>query len=149
MDDYDIRHGRTYMYFKGEPLYPFGSGLSYLTFQYSKINVHASSISRAAETTVSVDIENKGGRTADEVVQLYVRRVPVEPGDPKEQLNGFKRITLTPGEKRTITIPIKAASLASWNDNTQQLEVKPGVMELLIGSSSSDIRGKQDLRIAP
>jgi beta-glucosidase len=149
MDDYDIRHGRTYMYFKGEALYPFGSGLSYSTFQYSKMKVHASSISRTGETAVSIDIENKGSRTADEVVQLYVRRVPAEPGDPKEQLKGFRRITLLPGEKRTVSIPIKAASLASWNDTTQQLEVKPGTMELLIGSSSIDIRGKQDLQVAP
>ena len=149
MDDYDIRHGRTYMYFKGEPLYPFGYGLSYTTFRYSNIKVHASSISRTGETAVSVDIENTGRRTGDEVAQLYARRVPVEPGDPKEQLKGFKRVTLAPGEKRTAIIPIKASALASWNDTTQQLEVKSGGMELLIGSSSSDIRGRQDLQIKP
>ena len=149
IDDYDIRHGRTYMYFKGEPLYPFGYGLGYTTFQYSNIKVSASSISKTGETTVWVDIQNTGSRTGDEVVQLYVRRVAAGTGDPKEQLKGFKRITLAPGEKRTASIPIKAASLASWNDNTQQLEVKLGAMELMIGSSSSDIRGKQDLRITP
>ena len=149
MDDYDIRHGRTYMYFNGEPLYPFGYGLSYTTFQYSNIKVHASSISRTGETTVSVDIQNTGTRAGDEVVQLYVRRVPAAPGNPKEQLKGFKRITLAPGEKRTVNIPLKAASFASWNDATERFEVKPGAMELLIGSSSSEIRGSQELRIMP
>lgn len=149
MEDYDIRHGRTYMYFKGEPLYPFGYGLSYSTFKYSKMKVLAASISRTAETTVSVDIENQGSRTADEVVQLYVRRLPARPGDPREQLKGFKRITLQAGEKRTVSIPINTASLASWDDTTQRVEVKPGTMELLIGSSSSDIRGKEELQIVP
>lgn len=149
MDDYDIRHGRTYMYFKGEPLYPFGFGLSYSSFKYSNIKLHASSISRTGGTSISVDIQNTGSRTGDEVVQLYVRRLSPDPGSPKEQLEGFKRVTLVPGEKRTASIPIAAASLAMWNDTTQQLEVKPGAIELLIGSSSSDIRGKQDLQITP
>ena len=70
MDDYDIRHGRTYMYFNREPLYSFGYGLSYTAFQYSNIKVQASSISGTGETTVSVDIENKGKRAGDEVAQL-------------------------------------------------------------------------------
>ena len=149
MDDYDIRHGRTYMYIRDEPLYPFGYGLSYTTFRYSNIKVGASSISRTGATAISVDIQNTGSRTGDEVAQLYVRRVPARPGDPKEQLKGFKRVTLAPGEKRTISIPIKARSLASWNDTTQQLEVQSGIVELLIGSSSSEILGKQVLRIKP
>lgn len=149
MEDYDIRHGRTYMYFKGEPLYPFGYGLSYTTFQYSNIKVRTSKISRTGETVVSAEIENKGSRTGDEIVQLYVRRLPAGPEDPKEQLKGFERITLTPGEKKTVSIPVKAASLASWNEATRHLEVKPGAMELLIGGSSSDIRGKLDLQITP
>jgi beta-glucosidase len=149
MDDYDIRHGRTYMYFKGEPLYAFGSGLSYTTFQYSKIKAQASSISRTGETKVSVEIQNTGSRTGDEVAQLYVRRLPAGAGDPKEQLKGFTRITLAPGEKRIVSFPLKAASLASWSETSQQLEVEPGTRELLIGSSSSDIRGKQNLQITP
>jgi beta-glucosidase len=149
MDDYDIRHGRTYMYFNGEPLYSFGYGLSYTAFQYSNIKVQASSISGTGETTVSVDIENKGKRAGDEVAQLYVRRIPAKPGDPKQQLKGFRRITLAPGEKKSVSIVIKASTLASWDDAKQQMEVRPGAMELLIGSSSSDIRGKQDLQITP
>jgi beta-glucosidase len=149
MDDYDIRHGRTYMYFKGEPLYSFGSGLSYTTFQYSKVKVQAPSISGTGETTVSVEILNTGSRTGDEVAQLYIRRFPAAPGDPKEQLKGFTRITLAPGERKTVTFPVKAASLSSWSDTSQQLEVEPGTRELLIGSSSSDIRGKQNLQITP
>ena len=149
MEDYDIRHGRTYMYFKGEPLYPFGFGLSYSTFKYSNIKILASSISKTGATAISVDIQNTGGRAGDEVVQLYVHRLPADPGRPKEQLKGFKRVTLSPGEKKSISIPIEAASLATWNDTAQQLEVEPGVIELLIGGSSSDIRGKQNLQITP
>jgi beta-glucosidase len=147
MDDYDIRHGRTYMYFKDEPLYSFGYGLSYTAFKYSNFKVHAPSISTTGDTTISVDIQNTGTRTGDEIVQLYAHRVPVGLGDPKEQLKGFKRLKLAPGEMQTVILPIKASSLAAWDDTTQRLEVKSGGMELLIGGSSSDIRGKQDLQI--
>ncbi|HKE58598.1 MAG TPA: glycoside hydrolase family 3 C-terminal domain-containing protein, partial [Pyrinomonadaceae bacterium] len=72
MLDYDIRHGRTYMYFKGEPLYPFGYGLSYTTFAYSNLRVSSSTVSGKTAVTVSVDVKNTGSRAGDEVVQLYV-----------------------------------------------------------------------------
>ena len=80
MMDYDIRHGRTYMYFKGEPLYPFGYGLSYTTFAYAHAKFDAA--------TVSVDVTNTGKRAGDEVVQVYVRQAGVK------QLKGFQRISL-------------------------------------------------------
>ena len=94
MMDYDIRHGRTYTYFKGEPLYPFGFGLSYTSFQYSHLRYHAG--------TVGLDVTDTGKRPGDEVVQLYVRRAGLK------QLRGFQRVSLKPHEKRTVEMPLKA-----------------------------------------
>lgn len=93
MMDYDIRHGRTYTYFKGEPLYPFGYGLSYTTFKYAKL--------RVSSGLVRVDVTNTGKRAGEEVVQLYVRR-------PEKQLRGFQRVSLKAGEKRTVEMALQA-----------------------------------------
>ncbi|HXM41843.1 MAG TPA: glycoside hydrolase family 3 C-terminal domain-containing protein [Bryobacteraceae bacterium] len=112
MMDYDIRHGRTYTYFKGEPLYPFGYGLSYTTFQYSHLH--------AGSGRVSVTVTNTGTRPGDEVVQLYVRRAGVK------QLRGFQRVSLQPREKRAVEIPLKA---------------EPGT-QIVAGGSSADERMK-------
>jgi beta-glucosidase len=97
MMDYDIRHGRTYTYFTSEPLYPFGFGLSYTTFQYSHL--------RAGGGMVRVDVTNTGKRAGDEVVQLYVRQVPRA---GLKQLRGFARISLDPHQTRTVELPLKA-----------------------------------------
>ena len=80
MMDYDIRKGRTYMYFKGQPLYPFGFGLSYTTFEYSNLRTSADSVNAAGEVVVSVDVKNTGTRAGDEVVQMYVKRVEFRGG---------------------------------------------------------------------
>ena len=73
MMDYNIRHGRTYMYFKGKPLYPFGYGLSYTTFEYSDLKTSSPTLARDGSLTVSVNVRNTGKRAGDEVVQLYVK----------------------------------------------------------------------------
>jgi beta-glucosidase len=149
MDDYDIRHGRTYMYFKGEPLYPFGYGLSYTTFQYSTLKSSVASLSSEGTATISVDIKNTGTRAGDEVVQLYVSHLPAAAGRPAQELKGFERVTLKPGEQRTVTIPLKSATLAWWNDTTKKFEVDPGPLEVRVGSSSADIRQKKTITIKP
>jgi len=149
MEDYDIRHGRTYMYFQGEPLYPFGYGLSYTTFQYSNVKLGAPSISANGETKVTVDVRNTGSRAGDEVVQLYARHVPQETGRPKQELKGFERITLAPGEVRTVTFSVKSADLAWWNDSRHRFEARTGEVRLMVGSSSADIRGEAALKIVP
>src|SRR5271167_3993746 len=73
MMDYNIRHGRTYLYFKGEPLYPFGYGLSYTTFAYSNLQTSLPALDHSGSVMVSVDVQNTGARAGDEVVQLYVK----------------------------------------------------------------------------
>ncbi len=138
--DYDLRNGRTYMYFKGEPLYPFGFGLSYTTFAYSNLRLSAEHLPADGELTVSLDVTNTGDRAGDEVVQLYVKHLHSAVEWPKKELKGFKRITLQPGETQTVTFPLKAASLAYWEVERQRWVVEPGTVQLMLGSSSADTR---------
>jgi len=98
--DYDIRHGRTYMYFKGEPLYPFGHGLSFTGFRYSSLHVSATALKEDGEVTVSLDVQNTGTRTGEEVVQLYVTHLKSKVERPGKELKGFQRVLLRPGETK-------------------------------------------------
>ncbi|MBN1873381.1 MAG: fibronectin type III-like domain-contianing protein, partial [Anaerolineae bacterium] len=143
--DYDLRNGRTYMYFKGEPLYPFGFGLSYTTFAYSNLRLSAGHLAPDGEIAVSVDVTNTGDRAGDEVVQLYVRHLHSTVERPKKELKGFKRITLQPGETQTVTLPLKAASLAYWDVDLRAWNVEAGKVRLLAGASSTDIKLMADI----
>jgi beta-glucosidase len=140
MMDYDIRHGRTYMYFKGEPLYPFGYGLSYTTFSYANLKASSAELASDGTITVSVDVTNMGSRTGDDVVQLYVKHLKSKVERPLEELKGFQRVTLTPNETKTIQIPLKASTLAFWDEKQSQFKVEAEPVKLMIGSSSHDIK---------
>jgi beta-glucosidase len=140
MMDYDIRHGRTYMYFKGDPLYPFGYGLSYTTFSYANLKSSSPTLASDSAITVSVDVTNTGSRTGDEVVQLYVKHLKSSVQRPDEELKGFQRVTLKPNETRTVQIPLKAANLAFWDEKQGQFKVEAEPVKLMIGSSSRDIK---------
>ena len=139
MMDYDIRHGRTYMYFKGEPLYPFGFGLSYTTFKLSNLQPGTTSAASDATIKISVDVTNTGSRAGDEVVQLYVHHLHSAVSRPDEELEGFQRISLAPGETRTVTLPLAISSLAWWNDKLNHFVVEKEPVELRIGDSSHNI----------
>ena len=145
--DYDLRHGRTYMYLRQKPLYPFGYGLSYTTFAYSNLRTSSEQLKRDGEITVSVDVKNTGSRAGDEVVQMYVTHVNSKVERPIEELKGFKRIALEPGETKTITLRLKASSLAYWNSDKGAFEVEPDQVNVRVGSSSSDIKLHQDVRV--
>jgi beta-glucosidase len=140
MMDYDIRHGRTYMYFKGEPLYPFGYGLSYTTFSYANLKASSAELGSDGTITVSVDVTNTGSRAGDEVVQLYVKHLKSKVERPIEELKGFQRVTLKPHETKTVQIPLKASTLAFWNEKQNQFKVEPEPVKLMIGSSAKDIK---------
>ncbi|MGA1984144.1 MAG: glycoside hydrolase family 3 C-terminal domain-containing protein [Acidobacteriaceae bacterium] len=139
MMDYNIRRGRTYMYFKGEPLYPFGYGLSYTTFSYANLRPSSARVAKEGAITVSVDVTNTGNRTGDEVVQLYVKHLMSRVQRPVEELKGFKRVTLKPGETRTVEIPLKASTLAFWDVKRGKFTVEAEPVKLMIGSSSKMI----------
>jgi beta-glucosidase len=140
MMDYDIRHGRTYMYFKGEPLYPFGYGLSYTTFSYANMKASSAAMASDGTITVSVDVTNTGSRTGDEVVQLYVKHLKSKVERPVEELKGFQRVTLKPNETKTVQISLKASTLAFWDEKQNQFKVEAEPVKLMIGSSSKDIK---------
>ena len=145
--EYDVTKGFTYMYLNGAPLYAFGHGLSYTTFQYSKLRLSSKQVAADGSVTVSIDVKNTGKRPGDEVAQLYVREVKPVVKRPTKELRGFQRVTLAPGEKRTLTFTLPAAKLAYWDETTHAFVVNPGAFELLVGASSEDIRETARLRV--
>jgi beta-glucosidase len=147
MMDYNIRDGRTYMYFKSEPLYPFGFGLSYTTFKYANLHTSAPTIAKDGSVTVSVDVSNTGSRAGDAVVQLYIKHLKSKVARPNEELKGFQRVTLQPGETKTVTIPLKASSLAYWDEKLSDFRVESEPIKLLVGNSSADIQSTTTVRV--
>jgi beta-glucosidase len=147
MMDYDIRQGRTYMYFKGQPLYPFGFGLSYTTFEYSNLRTSSDSVTAAGEVGVSVDVKNTGTRAGDEVVQLYVKRLNSAVVRPIKELRGFERITLRPNETRTVRLPLKGTDLTYWDADKRSFVVEPGRVSIMLGASSADARLEKTIEV--
>jgi beta-glucosidase len=145
--DYNLRNGRTYMYYDGEPLYPFGFGLSYTTFEYRNLRISAPEVKSDGEVVVSVDVTNTGERAGDEVVQLYVRHVRSAVQRPKKELKGFVRLTLQPGETRTASLVLKAAELAYWDADTDRWIVETQPVRLQIGASSADVRQEAAIEV--
>jgi beta-glucosidase len=140
MSEYDITKGFTYMYFEGKPAYAFGRGLSYTTFDYGSLQLSSNEISSDGQVTVQADIKNAGRRTGDEVVQLYFHQAGEK--RPREQLAGFVRIRLRPGETRRVSFSLPAEQLAYWDSGQGMFAVKPGDVDIMLGSASDDIRQK-------
>ncbi|HEY3816216.1 MAG TPA: glycoside hydrolase family 3 C-terminal domain-containing protein [Polyangiaceae bacterium] len=147
MLDYDIRRGRTYMHFEGEPLYPFGHGKSYTTFEYARLRSSADVLDEHAPTTLSVDVRNGGARAGDEVVQLYVRRPGAGPLAPRLALRGFRRVRIAPGETATVAFTLSASDFARWDLERGRFVVDSGEVEACVGASSADIRFVRTLEI--
>ena len=144
MKEYDITKGFTYMYFEGEPDWAFGHGLSYTAFEYSNLKVGGAV--PAGPLTVAADVRNSGKRAGDEVVQLYVRDVDARVKRPKKQLMAFARIALSPGETRTVSFTVEPARLAFWDEQRKAWVVEPGAFEVMVGSSSADVRLKGEIK---
>jgi beta-glucosidase len=140
MMDYDIRHGRTYMYLDEEPLYPFGYGLSYTTFDYSNLKASAPQMGPDDEITASFELKNTGNLAGDEVVQLYVKHESSKVQRPLKELRGFERVALGPGETKTVQMKLPAASLAYWDEDADRWVVEDGSVSLTVGGSSSEVR---------
>ncbi|MBZ5583944.1 MAG: glycoside hydrolase family 3 C-terminal domain-containing protein, partial [Acidobacteriia bacterium] len=140
--DFDIRKGSTYWYFQGEPLYPFGHGLSYTTFTYS--NFAASS---GDPIQISVDVRNTGARAGDEVVQLYTKALGSKVQRPIQELKRFQRISLQPGETKTARFTLPVSELSFWDVRRGAFTVEKGSVDLRVGASSRDIRLSQPVSV--
>jgi beta-glucosidase len=149
MMDYNIRNGRTYMYFKGDPLYPFGYGLSYTTYVYSKLRTSSSSLSSKGSIDVSIEVKNTGTRAGEEVVQLYVKHLNSSVQRPIKELKGFTRVLLQPGQTKTVTLPLKASQLAYWDSSLHSFVVEQNSVQLFVGRSSADTKLNRTVRVAP
>ena len=132
-DDYQMK-GRTYRYFQGEPLFPFGYGLSYTTFQMT--NEKAEQLEDGSYE-VTVEVKNTGKREGTEIVQLYLRR-PADTNGPIKTLRGYQRVSLKAGGAKMVTIPMPRENSEVWDSRTNTMRVLPGRYELMVGSSSDD-----------
>ncbi|HUE36999.1 MAG TPA: glycoside hydrolase family 3 C-terminal domain-containing protein, partial [Candidatus Acidoferrum sp.] len=146
-DEYDISKGFTYMYVKGQPLYPFGYGLSYSRFKYSNLHISPEKLSASQSITATVDVTNTSRRAGDEVVQLYTREIHPSVTRPIEELRGFERISLQPGQTKTVTFTVGGEKLAFYDENKHAFVVEPGKYEIRIGASSADIRCRGKIQI--
>jgi len=138
-NEYDVTKGFTYMYFKGVPLWPFGHGLSYTRFTYSNLKVVPATGS-SGEAAVSFDLRNSGDRAGAEVAQLYTHQRQSTYTQPIKSLRAFKRIDLKPGEVQHIEFRLPNSQLALYDVQKHAFTVEPGTFDILVGSSSEDIR---------
>jgi len=118
------------------PLYTFGYGLSYTTFGFSSPVISSSSMSSTGSVTVSVNVKNTGTRTGDEVVQLYIHDPVASIVQPVRRLEGFQRVTLTPGQSTTVKFTLNGSNVGFY-DNTGKFVVEPGTIEAYVGDSSA------------
>jgi beta-glucosidase len=145
--DYNIRDGRTYMYDKNLPLFPFGYGLTYTSFKYSGLKTDKSNLKNSETVNISFSIENTGNWDSDEVAQLYVGFSGSNVERPAVSLKGFKRIHVQKGKSVVVSIPLKADDLSYWDTNQKKWILEPAVVKFFIGPSSADKRLEGEVTI--
>ena len=121
-----------------KPLYPFGYGLSYTTFDYADLRITANDVMTGSTVSIQVDVTNSGERAGDEIVQLYSHTTRATVTRPLKELRGFKRVSLEPGETKTATFELNVNQLAYYDINMRYV-VTPGVVEIMVGSSAVDL----------
>lgn len=142
MMDYDIRHGRTYMYLQKKALYPFGYGLSYTHFSYSDAKVDKKDKNGY---WISLKVKNDGQRDGDEVVQAYATFPEAQVEMPSKKLCGFDRVSIAAGATKVVKLYINKRDLSDWDEQKQSFTENPGKKVLQLGASSEDIRTKVKL----
>ena len=135
--------GRTYRFFAGQPLYPFGHGLSYTKFKYSGFTVSSPRVAPGDSVMVSATVENSGSRAGDEVVQVYVSDVEASVRVPIRSLAGIERVHLQPGERRVVSFKIDPRQLAVIT-NDGRMMVEPGEFKVTIGGKQPGFTGTAD-----
>lgn len=133
-----------YIDMPGTPLYEFGYGLSYTTFEYTNLQIRSKEI--GGEVEISLDVKNIGGRKGNEVVQLYINDIISSTSKPVKELKGYEKVALEPGEKKTVQLKLLPEDLSLF-DRDMNFIVEPGTFEVMIGSSSKDIRLKGEFEV--
>jgi beta-glucosidase len=128
--------GRTYRFMTEEPLYPFGYGLSYTTFDYRSAKLSKPIICKTDRVKLSLEVKNTGKRDGEEVVQVYLHN-PNDPNGPLKELKGFSRVSLKSGKSQNVSFEFAPETFQSFNDQTKRFEILPGKYELLYGGSSA------------
>jgi beta-glucosidase len=139
--DYAMEN-RTYRFFKGEPLYPFGYGLSYTRFEYSKPVLAKDTIAAGSDLEVRTTVKNTGEMESDEIVQMYLKDVEASVRVPNWQLAGFRRVHLKPGESAEVTFTLKARQMALIDENGNCV-LEPGLFRVAVGGSQPDARSAE------
>jgi beta-glucosidase len=141
-DDYKME-GRTYRYFKGDPLYPFGYGLSYTTFKYDGLKFGSKRYAAGRNVELSVEVQNTGARAGDEVVQLYVSDAEASAPAPRRALKGVRRLHLKPGERRRVSFTLTPRDLSLVDERGRRL-LEPGEFRVSVGGKQPGFHGPAD-----
>jgi beta-glucosidase len=144
--DYSMAN-RTYRYFKGQPLFAFGHGLSYTQFKYDAAHLDKAQVNQNDTIHVKLDLANTGARDGDEVVQVYFRHVKSALPQPLEALCGFERVPVAAKQVAHVDIPVPVKQLRYWDTARKEYAVEPGDYEILVGAASDDIRARLALRV--
>jgi beta-glucosidase len=147
MMDYNIRHGRTYMYAKDKPLYAFGYGLSYTTFAYESATLSAPRVKADGKVEIHVKVKNTGTRAGDEVVQIYLQHLGSSVERPRLELKGYKRIHIEAGVECDVSFELKPGDLAYWDEARHVWRVEKEEVRVLAGGSSDRLPVRATLSI--
>lgn len=138
--------GNDYYDLSGEPLYPFGFGLSYTTFEISDLQLNKSQYSENETITAKVNVKNTGSKAGSEVVQLYVKDLLASVSRPVIELKGFQKIELKPGESKSVTIEVPVKQLQFLNEKMEWI-VEKGTYRIMVGNSSKNLPLKQNIEV--
>jgi beta-glucosidase len=140
------KEGAKYIDMPATPLYEFGFGLSYTTFEYSNLSILPNEINNEGKVEITLEVKNTGTVKGDEVVQLYLNDIISSTSRPVKELKGYEKISLEPGEKKTVILKLLPEELSLF-DRDMNFVVEPGTFEVMVGSSSEDIRLKGEFEV--
>ena len=136
-EDYDMQKGRTYRYFRGQTVFPFGHGLSYTTFAYSNARLSKKTVGRNESVSLQLNLKNSGKRAGEEVVQVYIRNLQ-DPEGPLKSLRGYRRVAVEAGKTVPVKIDLQASAFEFFDPTTERMDILPGKYEILYGGTSDE-----------